>query len=76
MQESNRAAQPDKRLVEAYFVFACVWAFGGTMLVDKSSDYRAQFSKWWIQEWKAVPFLKGCGGCQSPIVYFIVLPAC
>ena len=37
-------------------MFACVWAFGGTMLVDKTSDYRAAFSKWWTQEWKAVPF--------------------
>ena len=59
LQESNRASQPDKRLVEAYFVFACVWAFGGTMLVDKTSDYRAKFSKWWTAEWKAVTFPEG-----------------
>ncbi|KAK9843805.1 hypothetical protein WJX81_007069 [Elliptochloris bilobata] len=47
---------PDKKLLEHHFVFACVWAFGGTMLVDKVSDYRAQFSKWWVSEWKAVQF--------------------
>ena len=40
-------------------MFACVWAFGGTMLVDKTSDYRAKFSKWWTLEWKAVPFPEG-----------------
>ena len=26
------------------------------MLVDNVSDHQAQFSKWWVQEWKAVPF--------------------
>lgn len=35
-KESVRgAAPPDKRLLEHHFVFACVWAFGGCMLVDK-----------------------------------------
>ena len=47
---------PDKKLLEHHFVFACIWAFGGTMLVDKVSDYRLQFSKWWVMEWKEVQF--------------------
>ncbi len=56
-QESVRGAPPpDKKLLEYHFVFACVWAFGGCMLVDKVSDYRQQFSKWWISEWKNVQF--------------------
>ena len=34
--ESVRGAPPpDKKLLETNFVFACVWAFGGCMLVDK-----------------------------------------
>lgn len=37
-------------------MFACVWAFGGCMMVDKVYDYRTQFSKWWISEWKNVQF--------------------
>ena len=57
LQETVRGTPPpDKRLLEHHFVFACIWAFGGTMLVDKVSDYRLQFSKWWVSEWKAVPF--------------------
>jgi dynein heavy chain, axonemal len=56
-QESVRGAPPpDKKLLEYHFVFACVWAFGSCMLVDKVSDYRTQFSKWWISEWKNVQF--------------------
>lgn len=57
MQESVRGAPPpDKKLLEHQFVFACVWAFGATMLVDKVSDYRTQFSKWWTSEYKNVQF--------------------
>ena len=53
--ESVRGAPPpDKKLLEYNFVFACVWSFGGCMLVDKVYDYRTQFSKWWISEWKNV----------------------
>ena len=26
------------------------------MLVDKVSDYRTQFSKWWVSEWKNVQY--------------------
>ena len=44
----------DKKVLEAQFNFACVWALGGCLLVDKVVDYRAQFSKWWITEWKTV----------------------
>lgn len=47
---------PDKKLLEYKFVFACVWAFGGSMLVDKVYDFRTQFSKWWVSEWKNVQF--------------------
>lgn len=47
---------PDKKLLEYKFVFACIWAFGGCMLVDKVYDYRTQFSKWWVSEWKNVQF--------------------
>ncbi|KAL6747291.1 flagellar outer dynein arm heavy chain beta [Haematococcus lacustris] len=56
-KESVRGAPPpDKKLLEYHFVFACVWAFGGCMLVDKVYDYRTQFSKWWISEWKNVQY--------------------
>jgi hypothetical protein len=42
--------------MEAYFVFASIWAFGGCMLMDNTNDYRAQFSKWWTEEWKTILF--------------------
>lgn len=46
----------DGKLLEAYFVFACVWGVGGCLLVDKIKDHRAAFSQWWTGQYKAVPF--------------------
>ncbi|XP_051731342.1 dynein axonemal heavy chain 9-like isoform X1 [Ctenopharyngodon idella] len=45
-----------KDLYELYFVFAAVWAFGGTMFQDQLVDYRVEFSKWWVTEFKSVKF--------------------
>jgi dynein heavy chain len=56
-EESVRGAPPpDKKLLEYHFVFACVWAFGSCMLVDKVYDFRTQFSKWWVAEMKNVQY--------------------
>uniref|UniRef100_A0A803WAA3 Dynein axonemal heavy chain 17 n=1 Tax=Ficedula albicollis TaxID=59894 RepID=A0A803WAA3_FICAL len=41
---------------ELFFVFACIWAFGGALFQDQLVDHRAQFSKWWLGEFKAIKF--------------------
>ena len=48
--------QTDQKIVEAYFVFACIWAFGGCLAVEKTADHRAQFSQYWVLAWKTVTF--------------------
>lgn len=45
-----------KDLYELYFVFCCVWAFGGAMFQDQLVDYRVEFTKWWTTEFKTVKF--------------------
>ncbi|XP_032397932.1 dynein heavy chain 9, axonemal [Etheostoma spectabile] len=45
-----------KELYELYFVFAVVWAFGGAMFQDQLVDYRVEFSKWWVAEFKSIKF--------------------
>ncbi|XP_048221904.1 LOW QUALITY PROTEIN: dynein axonemal heavy chain 9 [Perognathus longimembris pacificus] len=45
-----------KETYELYFVFAAIWAFGGAMVQDQLVDYRAEFSKWWLTEFKTVKF--------------------
>ncbi|NWU29126.1 DYH17 protein, partial [Dyaphorophyia castanea] len=41
---------------ELFFVFACVWAFGGALFQDQLVDHRQQFSKWWLTEFKTIKF--------------------
>ncbi|XP_024861684.2 dynein heavy chain 9, axonemal isoform X1 [Kryptolebias marmoratus] len=45
-----------KELHELYFVFAAVWAFGGALFQDQLVDYRVEFSKWWVTEFKTIKF--------------------
>ncbi|KAI2655454.1 Dynein axonemal heavy chain 11 [Labeo rohita] len=52
----NIPADTPREIYEMYFVFACVWAFGGATFQDQLHDYRAEFSQWWIKEIKSVKF--------------------
>ncbi|CAK8683563.1 unnamed protein product [Clavelina lepadiformis] len=45
-----------RELYELFFVFAAVWAFGGATLHDHMTDYRLEFSRWWVKEFKQVKF--------------------
>ncbi|XP_063512627.1 dynein axonemal heavy chain 17 [Pongo pygmaeus] len=55
---TEKTVPPDspRELYELYFVFACFWAFGGAMFQDQLVDYRVEFSKWWINEFKTIKF--------------------
>ncbi|XP_008068583.1 dynein heavy chain 17, axonemal [Carlito syrichta] len=55
---TEKTTPPDspKELYELYFVFACFWAFGSAMFQDQLVDYRVEFSKWWINEFKTIKF--------------------
>lgn len=48
-----------KEWYELYFVFCCVWAFGGACFQDQLIDHRVEFTKWWTNEHKAVKFPSG-----------------
>lgn len=69
----NTPPDCSKELYELYFVFAAVWAFGGSMFQDQVYsnivftvsyllsqfqlvDYRVEFSKWWVTEFKTIKF--------------------
>ncbi|VDI07166.1 dynein heavy chain, axonemal [Mytilus galloprovincialis] len=59
LTEENIPQDSPKELYELYFAFACIWAFGGVMFQDQLVDYRIEFSKWWITEFKTVKFPAG-----------------
>ncbi|XP_071447818.1 dynein beta chain, ciliary [Hetaerina americana] len=56
LTEENTPSDCAKELQEAYFVFSCVWAFGAALVTDQLIDFRMEFSKWWVNEFKAVKF--------------------
>ncbi|XP_059763861.1 dynein axonemal heavy chain 17 isoform X1 [Balaenoptera ricei] len=56
LTEKNAPPDSAKELYELYFVFACFWAFGGAMFQDQLVDYRVEFSRWWINEFKTIKF--------------------
>ncbi|XP_059853521.1 dynein axonemal heavy chain 17 [Delphinus delphis] len=56
LTEQNAPPDSAKELYELYFVFACFWAFGGAMFQDQLVDYRVEFSRWWINEFKTIKF--------------------
>ncbi|KAK0087408.1 hypothetical protein PV325_001063 [Microctonus aethiopoides] len=45
-----------KEWYELYFAFACIWAFGSTMFKDQLIDWRKEFSRWWLNEFKTIKF--------------------
>jgi len=52
----NTPADCPKEWYEYFFVFACIWAFGGSLYQDQVCDYRVEFSKWWVNEFKTIKF--------------------
>ena len=48
-------------LYETWFVFALVWAFGSALFHDGSTDYRAEFSKWFCNDFKSLEFPPNAG---------------
>lgn len=41
---------------ELYFVWATIWAIGGALYPDQMIDYRIEFSKWFVHEFKTIKF--------------------
>ncbi|XP_061653101.1 dynein axonemal heavy chain 11 [Phyllopteryx taeniolatus] len=56
LTDDNTPPDSPREVYEIYFVFACVWAFGGALFQDHLRDYRAEFSRWWAKEMRAVKF--------------------
>ena len=52
----NTPPDTHKEVYELYFVFCCVWAFGGCLFQDQLVDHRVEFTKWWVTEFKTVKF--------------------
>ena len=50
-------AQFEKDLFEVIFIFACIWAYGGSLpRVDKGIEIRKDFSGWWKRVFPNIKF--------------------
>ena len=56
---SNIPTDSPKELYETYFVFALIWAYGSSLYNDGQTDHRAEFSKWFLSEFKSLSFPAG-----------------
>ncbi|KAM3917468.1 dynein axonemal heavy chain 11-like [Leptodactylus fuscus] len=56
LTEENTPPDSPRELYEIYFVFACVWSFGGALFQDQLIDYRVEFSRWWNKEMRTIKF--------------------
>lgn len=56
LKPENLSNKADQALFEMYFVFACIWAFGGALVEKDGINYRRNFDKWWKQTWTTVKF--------------------
>ncbi|NIG60506.1 dynein [Pontoporia blainvillei] len=56
LTDEDITADCPRETYELYFVFAAIWTFGGAMVQDQLVDDRAEFSKWWLTEFKTVKF--------------------
>ena len=70
MTDDNVPEGSPKDVYELYFVWACVWAFGGSLFQDQICDYRVEFTKWWAAEFKQVKFPS-----QGTVFDYFISPA-
>ncbi|GAA6066506.1 dynein axonemal heavy chain 11 isoform X1, partial [Tachysurus ichikawai] len=54
LTSENVPVDSPREVYETYFVFACIWAFGGATYQDQLRDYRAEFSQWWTKEMRSI----------------------
>ena len=53
---ANVPPESSKDLYEQYFAFAAIWGFGSACFQDQLLDWRNEFSKSWMAEFKDVKF--------------------
>lgn len=56
LTSDNLPANSPKEWYEIYFIFAVIWGFGSCLHEDQQTDWRAEFSKFWISEFQNVTF--------------------
>lgn len=56
LTEENVPANSPSEWYEIYFMFAAIWGFGSSLFADQHIDWRLEFSKFWVFEFRHIPF--------------------
>ena len=56
LTEENMTKNPTDQDYETWFVFALIWSYGSALYNDGATDHKAEFSKWFVNDFKAVEF--------------------
>ena len=64
--------QPDSpmEVYETFFVFACIWAYGSALFYDGQTDYRSEFTKFFLAQYTSLK-LPGAPHCVSVFDYWV-----
>ncbi|CAH1732929.1 unnamed protein product [Aphis gossypii] len=53
---ANTPTDCPKEWYELYFTFVCIWSFGAAIYQEQVVDYKVEFSKWWVAEFKTIKY--------------------
>ena len=56
---ANTPPDSPREVYEIYFVFAVIWAYGSALFHDGQSDYRAEFTKFFVSQFVTIKFPAG-----------------
>lgn len=56
LTDDNLPANCPSEWYEIYFMFAVIWGFGSALYADQQIDWRTEFSKFWLFEFRSIPF--------------------
>jgi len=67
LENIPKGTPDDKKIVETYFGFAAIWAFGGAFSTKDGVDQRKKFNTWYKAKWTQIKF----PGKQSIYDFFV-----
>jgi dynein heavy chain len=53
-ENAPKGGENDEVVLETYFVFAAIWAFGSAFSITDGCDYKKNFSSWFKNKWTTV----------------------
>ena len=56
LSEKEDTLSAEKEALEKHFVYCLIWAFGGSLLVDETTNYKIEFSNWFKHTYQIITY--------------------